>query len=537
MSSHRIDVAATSRTTMAGRDGAALSTDVYLPEGSGPWPALLHRTPYGKDVLHDISLTFGPEQATSRGYAVVVQDCRGCGLSEGTFQPFVSERTDGHDAISWAATEPWCDGRVAIYGSSYMGATVLQAAIDPPEPLRAAAAYITASTYHDGWVWTQGAFELGMNVRWSLEMAERIGNRRGDLPSDVRHALAAFRSDPIGFLSSSLDISALPGVQSVSHWQDWAGRPDADAYWSSLDVVAAARDGKIAIPVLQIAGWYDMFCTSQVALHSALSGERGLVIGPWDHTAYWSSATQTTAGSRNFGDTSAGGQDHVGPLVLDWFDRWLKGSDRPTEAVRYFMIGPNEWNTSADWPPPHRQEKWFLSASRRLVNDPPTEDASDRLDYRPESPTPTVGGRHALTYVASGVQDYRPILDRNDVVVYFSDPLATQIPVTGPIYLELYAEATSLPTDFVAALLDVEPDGAARNVVDGVLRVKRFTEDTVSVSLGHTAYTFPVGHRIAVSIASSSFPRFDRTPTQAFKRIFHGPGRPSALVLPVVASG
>lgn len=532
MSSPGIETKANRRTSVLARDGVALSTDIYLPEGTGAWPALLHRTPYGKDILHDVSLTFAPDQATSRGYAVVVQDCRGCGLSEGTFQPFASEREDGHDLIRWAAAQPWCDGQIGIYGSSYMGATVLQACIDPPEELKAAAAYITAASYDDGWVWTQGAFELGMSVRWSLEMAERIGKRRDDLPADVRDALAAFRSDPEHFLSSTFEISTLPGAQSISHWKDWVRNP-GDPFWESLDVVVAARSGRISIPILQVAGWYDWFCTSQLELHDALSAERGLVIGPWDHTAYWSSTTQTTAGSRDFGVNSAGGQDHVGPIVLDWFDRWLKGRGAPNEAVRYFMIGPDEWRQSAEWPPPHREQKWFLSASRRLVIEPPQVDASDRLDYRPGNPTPTVGGRHALTYAPAGVQDYGPILEREDVLVYVSDPLVAELGITGPVFLELFADSDSVPTDFVAALLDVEQDGAAWNVVDGVLRVETLTTETVRVSLGHAAYTFAPEHCIAVCIASSSFPRFDRTSAEAHKRIFHGPEKPSALFLPV----
>jgi len=99
------------------------------------------------------------------------QDVRGRFGSEGEWVPFVNEAEDGYDTIRWAADQPWSNGRVGIYGSSYHGVTTLQAVIAEPPHLEAALAYLTGANYHDGWVYSDGAFELGFNVWWILYLA------------------------------------------------------------------------------------------------------------------------------------------------------------------------------------------------------------------------------------------------------------------------------------------------------------------------------------------------------------------------------
>ena len=117
------------------RDGTVLRADVYRPESDAPWPVLLQRTPYDKNVPRISALLLNPIRAASAGYAVVVQDVRGRFASDGDFYTFRHEPDDGYDTIAWAAAQPWSTGKVGMFGLSYVGATQWLAAIyDPAGP-------------------------------------------------------------------------------------------------------------------------------------------------------------------------------------------------------------------------------------------------------------------------------------------------------------------------------------------------------------------------------------------------------------------
>ena len=103
------------------RDGVELATDLYLPQSDGPVPTLLSRTPYDKEVAAIVNLPVDVLRVVRAGYAVVVQDARGCGGSTGTWVPFRDEAADGEDAIAWIASQPWSDGTVGMFGQSYVG--------------------------------------------------------------------------------------------------------------------------------------------------------------------------------------------------------------------------------------------------------------------------------------------------------------------------------------------------------------------------------------------------------------------------------
>ncbi|HEU5327583.1 MAG TPA: CocE/NonD family hydrolase, partial [Thermomicrobiales bacterium] len=102
------------------RDGTILRADVYRPAVAEPLPALLTRTPYGKDF--PVSTTYVDViRLARRGYVVIIQDARGCYASAGAFVPFEAEFEDGFDTVEWAARLPWCNGQVGMWGASYFG--------------------------------------------------------------------------------------------------------------------------------------------------------------------------------------------------------------------------------------------------------------------------------------------------------------------------------------------------------------------------------------------------------------------------------
>lgn len=149
------------------RDGTILKGDLYRPDGPQKFPVLLNRTPYGKSGPM-IRLALDPIRAALRGYNVLIQDCRGRYRSQGTWTCFTSETLDGYDTIEWAAHQPWADGQVGTWGSSYMGVTQWLAATQTPPSLKAMAPALTASDYHNGWTYQGGAFSLGFNLSWTM---------------------------------------------------------------------------------------------------------------------------------------------------------------------------------------------------------------------------------------------------------------------------------------------------------------------------------------------------------------------------------
>jgi putative CocE/NonD family hydrolase len=139
---------------MKTRDGVTLFADVYRPVGEGAFPVLLQRTPYNKDN----AAQFG-RAAAVRGFMVVVQDVRGRYTSEGEWYPFKHEIEDGYDAVEWAAALPHANGKVGMFGGSYVGATQMLAAVSHPPHLAGICPVVTASNYHENWTYQGGAFE------------------------------------------------------------------------------------------------------------------------------------------------------------------------------------------------------------------------------------------------------------------------------------------------------------------------------------------------------------------------------------------
>ena len=114
------------------RDGTILRADIYRPAQGGPFPVLLVRTPYGEPMVRTAPVL----PAVDAGFAVVLQHCRGTGTSDGEFTPFASEPDDGVDTIEWCARQPWCNGRVGMYGPSYLGMAQFAAAVQAPPALQ-----------------------------------------------------------------------------------------------------------------------------------------------------------------------------------------------------------------------------------------------------------------------------------------------------------------------------------------------------------------------------------------------------------------
>jgi putative CocE/NonD family hydrolase len=563
------------------RDGVALATNVWLPRGPGPFPALLVRTPYGKD---DAGLYGNPKlpdvfALVEAGYAVVAQDVRGTSRSPGTFVPHTHEGPDSLDTLAWLAGQPWCDGAVGMWGGSYMGFTQWQAAPHDAPALRAIAPVMSsADPYAAPWRSPGGALSQDAVLTWGTLSALR--NLRRNLvagegePADVP-ALLAGLADP-RLLHEPRPID---GRAAVTRSLPWLGQvldhPERDAFWR--EIAAIDHCGRVTVPALQIGGWYDVFIGETVRSYTmmrrhggsaaARDGQR-LIIGPWSHP---DGTDLGTYPDRSFGPAGSIKAAGVTEAHLRFFDRWVRGrtgAPGDTARVRLFVMGADQWRAEPDWPlPDTRYTGFFLDGGGHantatgdgvLTRDAPSGEAADAYRYDPRDPVPTLGG--TVLGAAPGPADQAAAETRGDVLCFTTAVLERPVEVTGHVTLVLHVSSSAPDTDFTGKLVDVHPGGRAILLCEGIQRT-RYRESLtdprplepgtvceLTIDVGVTANVFRPGHRIRLEVSSSNFPRYDRNPNTggtiatateedlavAVNRVHHGPAHPSRLVLPLI---
>jgi uncharacterized protein len=554
------------------RDGVILRGDIFRPDANGKFPVLLQRTPYRKSPWgYDINFA---QYAAARGYVVFMQDVRGRYTSEGDWAPFVHESEDGYDTIEWIAAQPYSDGRVGMFGGSYVGATQVLAAIAHPPHLAGICPVVTASNYHDGWTYQGGAFEQWFNESWTSGLAQdtvehklqRLPNSQEDVNALPLTTYPVFNLNPPGeFNASTSNVAA--------YFLDWLAHPTYDEYWKRISIEEHYPD--IRVPALHVGGWYDLFLGGTLRNYLGIQAHGGtdearkgqhllVVIG--GH-----SGVGRKIGQVDFGPEAEKVDENK--ITLDWYDFLFKGAhnEYATEKrVKVFVMGINQWREEADWPLARaKSTKYFLhseggansaSGTGSLSTTAPGSEPPDKFTYDPSKPVPTIGGPLCCDeiHLAPGPRDQRTVESRDDVLVYSTAPLAHDLEVTGPIHLDFFASSSAVDTDFTAKLVDVAPDGTAINLTEGVLRAKYrdsqvtatpLTPGTVyalSIDLWATSNVFRAGHRIRLEVSSSNFPRFDRNLNTgesaansskwvtATNTILHDSTHPSALLLPVI---
>jgi uncharacterized protein len=565
------------------RDGVCLATDLYRPAEGGPFPALFARLPYNKE-LTAVLLMLAPDplRLAQAGYAVLVQDCRGCFQSGGALNPFFHEGRDGADTIAWIAAQPWSNGAVGMVGGSYLGAAQWLAAAEAPPALRAIAPYITSDQFYAPWIYQGGAFQLGFLLFWSLgyftlpEIQRRLASRTASL-AELGAAMRSLAE--IDRLYRRTPLSAAPELAATApFYGDWLAHPCEDDYWQSI--AAGSRYEQLAIPALNIGGWYDPFLGGTLASYqgmrkraaSAEARRPALIVGPWSH-GIW----HGVFAERDFGLLASTDAIDLTGAQLRWFDYWLRGEENgqgDDSPVKIFVMGLDQWREEDDWPlPDTRYQRFYLhsggkanalSGDGALSPEPPADEPADRYRYDPRDPVPTCGGATllpgALSAANAGPRDQRAIEARADLLVYTSPPLEHDCEVIGPIELVLFAASSARDTDFTGKLIDVFPDGRALILTDGILRA-RYRSSTAQpaplepgrayelhIDLVATANRFKAGHCIRLEVSSSNFPRFDRNTNTggpiaeeseadfivATNLIFHDQARPSHLILPII---
>ena len=491
------------------RDGVKLATDVYLPAEGGSYPTLLVRDIYSNGSTA-VRLRYA-KFATANGYAFVFQSSRGRYDSEGEWYPYFNEIDDGDDTLTWIAEQPWSNGKVGMFGTSYLASVQWLAAVNGNSALVAIAPAMSPGNYYRDVAYPGGAFSLLSRARWGIGLTGSRTNMAFpvDWIGGIDHLPLSTLAESVGF--------------DVPHFQDWLAHPSYDDYWRPLNLEARATE--MSVPALNFGGWYDVFLrstigsyktmTEQAASQRARDGQR-LIIGPWPHG--WNVSTQT--GDVDFGEDAV---IEVEPLLVEWFDYWMKDGPEPEWApIQLFIMGENVWRDEQEWPLARTDYRpLYLHADGSLAADAPTGEGSLGYTYDPADPVPTLGG-NIMEPTLRGPYDQSPLDDRDDVLRFVSEPFTEPTEITGPISAELFATTDAKDTDFMAKLIVVKADGMAFNLVDGVIRARfreGFEEEKLiepgeiykyTIDLWATSYLLSPGDRLRVDITSSNYPRLAR---------------------------
>src|SRR5579875_3149744 len=541
------------------RDGVILRADIYRPKQEGRFPVLLERTPYNKAGGAD----FGYKAAAS-GYVVIIQDVRGRYTSEGEWYPFRYESEDGYDTVEWAAALPYSNGKVGMCGGSYVGATQMLAAIAHPPHLAGICPVVTASNYHSNWTYQGGAFEQWFNESWTSGLEQDTNAMAGIWELPLSH-YSLFQV-PRGSLRLNSPEDLAP------YFLDWLAHPNYDEYWKRWSI--EEHYDAITVPALTVAAWYDIFQGGSLRNYEGIRDHGGseaarngqhLLVTVGGHAGIG-----RKIGEVDFGPEAA--QYNESAITLAWYDYLFKGvhNQFAGKPVRIFVMGRNQWRDEETWPLRRAQATAYFLHSSSLANslrgngvlstEVPGQEPPDQYVYDPANPVPTTGGPLCCDpqHLPAGPRDQRAVESRDDVLVYSTPPFNSDVEVTGPVRVELYAKSSAVDTDFTAKLVDVWPDGFAQNLTEGIIRARyRDSQEAphlmnpgqiyrFTIDLWSTSNVFRKGHRLRLEISSSNFPRFDRNlntgETGEFARqyvkavntIYHDAEHRSALIVPVV---
>jgi putative CocE/NonD family hydrolase len=588
------------KVMMPMRDGVRLATDIYRPKTDEKVPIIFSRTPYnfnswgdGKERTRAMERAY---EALKHGYAYLVQNERGRYFSEGEWDILGVPLTDGYDAFSWMAEQEWSNGKIGTLGcSSTAEWQMAVAALDHPShaamvPQGYGAGVGVVGSYFEQGNWYRGGAEQLLFHAWLYSVEQdkfkpRIpaGATQEDLIRISRFYDLAPENPPVNWKEAFSYLPLKDVLKNVKGKKEifdkMIVRKPNDPEWFEGGLYHDTMD--FGIPSFWFVSWYDVSVAPNLALFNYVR-ENGadaftkenqyLVIAPTLHCGYTRATENTIVGERSVGDARLNYDEQI----YSWFDLHLKGEandfKEKTPRVQYYTMGKNIWQASESWPPKNAKLKTFYLNSEGNANTrfgdgklTPYPDQrgkrSDSFDYDPMNPVTSYGGGVCCTgnAVQGGAFDQREMEEREDILVYTSDPLEEGIEMSGFIESVLYLSSDVKDTDLTIKIIDVLPDGTAYNLDETIQRVRYREGYDKEVFMGKdkvykveltpmaTSNYFKKGHRIRVEVSSSNFPRFSRNlntggdnydeseSVVAHNTIHHSKRYPSHIKLPFIS--
>ncbi len=455
------------------RDGIQLHATAYLPKHSqAPAPCLFTLTPYIAQTYHDRGIYFA-----AHGYPFLSVDVRGRGNSAGEFRPLIQEAHDGHDIVEWLAVQPYCNGKVAMWGGSYSGYNQWATAKESPAHL---ATIVPVASPHIGADFpARNNIFTPYDVQWLTFTSGRTGQDRifgdeGFWASQYRHWFES------GSALSAFDVQ-LGNPSAV--FQEWLAHPHPDAYWDRYNPTPE-QYAKLQLPILTITGSHDanqpgaLLHYRQHLEHAspAARAAHHLVIGPWDHSG-------TRTAKAEFGGITLGPASLVDlpKLHLDWYAWTMRGGPKPEflkRNVAYYVMGAEKWR--------YADALDAITAERRPYYLTSTGDAADVFASGALSATPARGGSDRYQYdprdrssaepestPAPALTDQRLIYTQTGKhLVYHTEPFAQATEISGFFKLSAWIAIDQPDTDFSATVHEIRPDGSSILLTSDLLRAR-----------------------------------------------------------------
>jgi putative CocE/NonD family hydrolase len=463
-----------------------------LPNSTKPLGTVLVRSPYGRTF--PIAAT--ARAYAARGYQVLIVSCRGTFGSGGDFDPFRTEEQDGQTVVEWMRNQTWYTGTFATVGGSYLGYVQWALLSNPPKDLVAAVPGVSPHNYARA-AWGTGAMDLDI-VNWADTVVQQ------EEPFSVWQTLRSTRSRKMEAVlqgTGPLAKKIHDHLGGKSPWLDiMLASPDiSDPYYDPMKLERALH--RADIPILIIAGWYDIFLEQSMEQYFRLK-ERGcnvaLTVGPWTHVKSMLVPQMSRHG-------------------FDWIEEHLAASQaaKRTSSVEYFVTGGQEWRNADAFPPPTTPTPFYLQGGGRLdrkidLTISSTISPSSTFVFDPRDPTPTIG-RNGLAAIGESKDDSK-LAKRNDVLVFDTAPLRNDFEFCGQPIVELEHSTDSGFADIFIRISDVDAKGKSRNITETYKRLdpERDIGMKLKLSLNHCAHRFLRGKRIRVIIAGGYFPQYAR---------------------------
>jgi putative CocE/NonD family hydrolase len=460
----------------------SLATSIFLPETAASVPAVLIRTPYGKEFWRNDGIFWA-----SHGFGLVLQDCRGA-------VSFFDEADDGEATVRWIQNQDWFDGALGLQGMSYMGFTAWATASRCRAEVNAISVSYYSSDRISSW-YPGGSFSLDMALAWSAMQDSDNAASDPDRDAALGAPLVSFNAYmhlPLIDADEAHTGKQIPFFRErLTHWRD-------DPHWKPLDYSQVLSDG--CPPTLLFGGWYDYqrrYLWEDFGRLRQAGVPHRLIFGPWMHGGGWAE-----------GNLEA----------LRWFNTHLRQQgDTHYFPISLCVTGGEGWKEMGDLPELDAQsQRWYLAENGHLASAPNDRSIPTTYTYDPADPTPSVG-LASFDPERAMPCDNRSLEERPDVITFTADALEEPIILIGPVSATLWVKSSAPSADFFVRLTDVHPDGSSFNVIDALRRVE--PEDQfyagdepmkLEVQLGPCAHRFDTGHRMRIQISSGAFPFYIR---------------------------
>lgn len=502
---------------VAMRDGVNLEVQVFLPEGKGPWPAILIRNPYTSFKYFNEAIL----RSFSRfGYAGVLVDQRGTGNSGGKWEPYVNEKNDGLDVLKWLVKQDWMNGNIGLYGHSYLAFSEWIIADQLPPEVKTM--YISAfGTDRYEQMYQDGMFKQDIMTYWA---ASNSGIKTTEKQADLYKK--ALQANP------AIDMDLQVFGTKLQWYRDWLTNvsPNEELWQNGMWADLKEIPKKINIPIFMKVGWYDHNLNGMVEAYENLpekiKKESRFLIGPWVHS-------QGTSGDIEYPNSNIAGTDGT-KIALEWFDHQLQGrAYNKAKAVETYVIRAGTWKVWDDVPVKSdnnirfylNQDSSIKYKGGSLSKASGSKVSTQKYVYDPNNPVPTYGGEVLLSgTVPNGNKLQSKPGSRNDVLTYISEPFAEDTEIAGKIDVNLYVSTDVKDTSFTAKIMEVFPDGSAYNIRDSITTlaynngaaIPRYYKPegiaNIDMNMWPVTWTIKKGSRLRVDISSSNFPAYNIHP-------------------------